>query len=344
MKANVRLVVLAAANLFTADELFSQGPLTPPGAPAPTMKTLDQVEARTPISSVPFPISSGGSYYLTGNLTVATGDAITITADNVTLDFNGFTITSTHATGSGTAVLLIGVRTNITIANGHVKSGTTYNFGSGTYTPAGFINGIFTGSSNIVRVANFTVSGTASSGIFLNNNASTQVHGCVVNVAGGYGIVALSVSDSTANFCGLDAISGFTVTNCYGAATASGDGIAAATVMNSYGTSFTGRGVGAQMVSNCFGLSVNGDGISSRVTTNSFGQSTSGIGLYADYSVTNSVGQSQSGAYGLQVIGTASFCAGARFNGIALRASVAIGCTTFGGIVDPATTKFLMTP
>jgi hypothetical protein len=42
---------------------LAQGSLTPPpGAPAPTMKTLDQIEARTPISSAPFTISAPGSY------------------------------------------------------------------------------------------------------------------------------------------------------------------------------------------------------------------------------------------------------------------------------------------
>ena len=35
--------------LFTS--AFPQGSLTPPGAPAPTMKTLDQVEALTPVDS-----------------------------------------------------------------------------------------------------------------------------------------------------------------------------------------------------------------------------------------------------------------------------------------------------
>jgi len=31
---------------------FAQGPLTPPGTPAPTMKSLDQIEPRTPIASL----------------------------------------------------------------------------------------------------------------------------------------------------------------------------------------------------------------------------------------------------------------------------------------------------
>lgn len=48
---------------------FAQGSLTPPpGAPAPTMITLQQIEPRTPISSVPFTITTPGSYYLTTNL------------------------------------------------------------------------------------------------------------------------------------------------------------------------------------------------------------------------------------------------------------------------------------
>jgi len=33
------------------------------------MKTLQHVEPRTPISSLPFRVTNSGSYYLTGNLT-----------------------------------------------------------------------------------------------------------------------------------------------------------------------------------------------------------------------------------------------------------------------------------
>ena len=74
---------------------FAQGPLAPPSAPAPSMKSLAQIEARTAISGnnglTPaagpyFTISSSGSYYLTGNIIVLSGDAIRINASGVSLD------------------------------------------------------------------------------------------------------------------------------------------------------------------------------------------------------------------------------------------------------------------
>jgi hypothetical protein len=100
--------------------LFGQGSLTPPGAPAPTMKTLDQIEARTPVSLLPFTITNAGSYYLTRNLT---GDGahngITISSGNVTLDLNGFALVG--APGFGGGVLVSDSFTNITVRNGSIS-------------------------------------------------------------------------------------------------------------------------------------------------------------------------------------------------------------------------------
>src|SRR5947207_9658704 len=88
---------------FQLSTFLAQGSLTPPGAPNPTMKSLDQIEARTSISSAPYTISSAGAYYLTNNVSVGSGDAITINASGVDLDLNGFTISSTASSANGTA-------------------------------------------------------------------------------------------------------------------------------------------------------------------------------------------------------------------------------------------------
>jgi hypothetical protein len=89
----------------------------PPGPPGAAMKSLDQVEPRTPISELPFTISESGSYYLTGNLLVAEGQGgIRIDASNVALDLMGFTL-------NGNGVGLWGIEVNgdgITIRDGNI--------------------------------------------------------------------------------------------------------------------------------------------------------------------------------------------------------------------------------
>jgi len=119
----IRLAALAlflSTLNFQLSTCFAQGSLTPPGAPAPTMKTLDQTEPRTPISSAPFTISVPGSYYLTTNLTGSSGaNGITIASSHVTLDLDGFALLG--ASGSGNGILISGLCTNVTVRNGTVR-------------------------------------------------------------------------------------------------------------------------------------------------------------------------------------------------------------------------------
>lgn len=108
--------------------LFGQsgGQLIPSGIPeGGVMKTLDEVEARTPISDLPYVISTQGSYYLTKNLiATSASDTITITVSNVTLDLNGFNIDSSsyNNVGISAAGTVLNSLYNISIQNGSVSN------------------------------------------------------------------------------------------------------------------------------------------------------------------------------------------------------------------------------
>jgi parallel beta-helix repeat protein len=90
------------------------------------MKTLDQVEARTPIDATHTPgdadsefiIAQAGSYYLTGNLNVTKTNGIHITAAGVTVDLNGFRIARTS--GSGHGIVVDAAAHNCSIRNGSI--------------------------------------------------------------------------------------------------------------------------------------------------------------------------------------------------------------------------------
>ena len=112
------LLSVLAGLLLAPPGVFAQGTLTPPGAPAPTMKTLTQVEPRAPISSLPFNITVPGAYYLVTNLTSA-GGGITIFTDGVTVDLMGFELAG--GPGYGVSVGGGGVHTNICVRNGTIR-------------------------------------------------------------------------------------------------------------------------------------------------------------------------------------------------------------------------------
>src|SRR6185503_15533594 len=116
-----RLCFCAIVTVFTAlplltPEASAQGPLTPLAPPGPTMKTLQQVEPRTPISALPFNITNAGAYYLTTNLSGNAG--ISINASNVTVDLNGFSLLGA---GNGTGILVGSAQVGISVRNGGVR-------------------------------------------------------------------------------------------------------------------------------------------------------------------------------------------------------------------------------
>jgi hypothetical protein len=133
MKANFTPSLRIA--LFTAvfvihhpSFVLAQGSLTPPGVPAPTMKTLDQVEPRKEINATNTPgtatavfrIAQPGSYYLSAPVTgIAARHGIEIAASDVTLDLNGFALVGVGGSLSG--VSAPGV-VNLTVRNGSVRT------------------------------------------------------------------------------------------------------------------------------------------------------------------------------------------------------------------------------
>jgi parallel beta-helix repeat protein len=94
--------------------VLGQGPLIPPGAPGPTMKTLEQIEPRIPITNLPYTISSAGSYYVTANLVSESRNGIIVSNDNVSIDLMGYTLSG----DSGSGIYLAGVRHNVSVVNG----------------------------------------------------------------------------------------------------------------------------------------------------------------------------------------------------------------------------------
>lgn len=202
---------LAFAALLLPFAAFAQGPLAPPpGPPLPSMKTLDQVEARIPLTAATAPgtagavhvISTPGSYYLTGNVQGVTGkDGILIEASNVTVDLNGFTLTGTAGSLHGIALS----RSNTDRSNLTIRNGTITGFGErgisnpGTAVIHGFLAEDLTlscsgagirvanGSSVIRRV--FVRSG-AGGILCVNSTSLDHVSDSVVTGINGEGIFA----------------------------------------------------------------------------------------------------------------------------------------------------------
>jgi hypothetical protein len=330
MKTSTVNTALAAALLLSTlnaqlSIAHAQGSLTPPGAPAPIMKTLAQIEPRTPISAAPFTITNSGSYYLTTNLTVASGNAITIATNGVTLDLGGFTISSTAASATGTGILLNSGLRNLTILNGFIQGGVTNN-GSNIYTGPGFQDGIsYSGITPPVntRVAGVSVAGCSGNGIYLFIGDSTVVESCTVRTVGGYGMMAAVIKSSAALDCGNNAIYGNLVSDSNGQCNGNGYGLSAfGTAQNCYGTSGSYYGLSAFTALNCVGVSSSSYGLAANAAQNCYGYSSSNTGLYVNNTAQNCYGYCNGNTFGL-FTAIAQSCYGFSSNSVGLYATTA---------------------
>ena len=310
--ARIAHIVLFCIILPTPDAL-AQGALTPPGPPQPTMKTLDELDAklekRTPISSLPFTINDSGSYYLTRSLefTASTGDAITIAAGNVTVDLNGFTLSSVDAvTGNGIRVTS---GRNIAIKNG-VIAGTTTVVITGpdavtptwTITPGGFSKGVVANTAN-VQLEHLRISGCRQDGLdaglaVVDHVSATQ------NGSDGISAGLGTVTNSIATTNGSIGISASTITNSYANGN-KGTGISGNAVTNCSATYNGNRGISATNVTNCYALKNGDTGIMSNVGSviNSTARSNQGDGIYGVH-VTGCLA-AENRTHGIVVRGTA---------------------------------------
>jgi hypothetical protein len=186
----IPVAVLCLLSLPAA--VFSQGSLTPPGAPASTMKTLQQVEPRTPLDAthtpgdnyVQFQIATPGSYYLTTNVLGVSGkDGIRITASNVTLDLNGFSLLGTSNAGNGLS--LFGGYENITVRNGSVSGWSAEGY-----------NGLTTFAQRVL-FENLTV---ASNELGMFCAGSAVVRECRIMSNNKFGVQVVSGSWITGNY------------------------------------------------------------------------------------------------------------------------------------------------
>ena len=201
--------------------LRAQGSLTPPGAPGPTMKTLAQIEARTPVDANNTPgitgalyaITQPGSYYLTGNLLGSSNlsACIVIQANDVDLDLNGFELIASNTIGNGIDISGFGPR-NIVIRNGSLRN---------------WINGIVGETCDTGELDHLRAYGCVLDGFYLRNNWTIKnctALGCVsaAGIQVGDGCVITDCLLSS-NYDGIYGGRGCLVSGCL-AATNSYDG------------------------------------------------------------------------------------------------------------------------
>lgn len=257
MKRILFALIIAAA----AVQAFGQGNMTPPpgafsnGTPVAVMKTLDQIEPRSPIKQLPAFINKPGSYYLTGTLTSAVA-GITIDCDDVKIDLGGFAVEGKGSPPSG-GIYVSNSHHNISIRNGVVR-------GWGA-------NGICAGDAHQSEVVSVTAFTNGNIGIDLGENALIQDCGSFKN--GAHGIVASSAATvrecKTRDNTGLGIFVG-------------GGGKISGCVSGNNGSS----GVYATMYCGIMDCTVTDNGLNGivvdkncRVTGNSSGSNTSGAGI-----------------------------------------------------------------
>lgn len=200
----VLLIIVGFSFLATA------GDLEPSAAPAPTMKTLNEVEPRIAIgvSDLPLIVTEPGSYYLAEdvNFTNDANNAITIECDDVTIDLTGYTIKGPDS-GATSGVFMHDC------SNVEIRNGTIRDFGnpaiwedssSGTSHRVINIRALSSGWGISLKgyghlVKDCTAAENGDRGIDVSDNSTVTCNTCYKN--GSYGIYTTIGCTVTGNTC-----------------------------------------------------------------------------------------------------------------------------------------------
>jgi hypothetical protein len=200
---NILLVLVLAVGIGIVAMLATRsaaGPLDPPAAPGSTAGVL---RPGTPITSLPYTISTPGNYYLTKNLTgVASVDGITVAVNNATIDLGGFVLTGNGGTGKG--INVNGAVNGTRITNGTIEQ-WAYGiaaYGSG-YTTITDVQARSNSQGGIALSAHGSIEHCNASGNGLSNPTSgfgihvayATVQDCVVTDNHVYGVWTDANSD-----------------------------------------------------------------------------------------------------------------------------------------------------
>jgi hypothetical protein len=250
------------------------GSLTPPpGVPSPSMKSLDQIEARSPLvegstgvsiaENGTATISQSDSYYLTGDLVVSSGNGIVVNANAVTIDLNGFSVTTTlRATSSE-------------LVEATVKGVTVLGCGFAIDT-LGLVESCTVTSSKFTGIVGSIVKNCAAANCGLDGIRGTDVVAhCSGRAINGEGIECNG-----------------SVTSCYGYS-AKSSGIRGDVVVDSEGAS-RGTTSGAhgiiakEIAKHSIGSALKGDGVRARIAIGCVGKNTLGVGHGIRATIANS--------------------------------------------------------
>lgn len=326
--------------LLSAGIILAQGPLTPPagfdpkigpanaldgtGLPQATMKTLHQVEPRTPLAAGQpgvtqnpnggFTITAPGSYYLTAGFGVSTGSGISVEADYVKLDLNGMNIYSNASPASGAGVEVPLFRKGLTVKNGFIV-GLTQVAGTAapySYTAGGFTAGVLsevtgpTGSVYSATLENLDVRGCSDKGIWVIGG---RYRNCFVDGCGGIGLAGAMATDCSVARCGgAYALYADVVTRCQ-VLDNNGDGIQAHSVDQSVAFQNGSVGFRADLVTNCKAELNAQTGIIAKTVRDCVATDNLAFGIHAaNVSGSTSTGNFATGILGEPGTGTISNC------------------------------------